>query len=1069
MAVDPVSLAITAALTVAQMALTASQKFEGPRLDSTDVSGGEYGTPWPKVWGIRRLEGVPIGWAEKLREKKVTTKTKGGKYAEWKYWGTWKVFLTDHPIEAVSRIWLDKHLVYQTRTAGPIAPVLGLIEGPFGLDLKLSMTQNLRIYLGTEDQMPDPRYEAWCEDRYGPNSAPALRGRSYMVFEEIPLEKFGNRIPQITVEVVSNKGDAFPYEVFTTSAMTGSRFAFGGEWLAYNTNYGHIEWWDVGNRTRMGFSPNPGLAASSVPNVAFGNDGQAVFVGAVLAVGSPVYLCTAFPLEGVSMFLTNAASPLLQRTRVIGPGIYTAYQNTAGWLSGVLHQDHAMCARDFCPDSDGETWVLLQPLGASDDFVLECLTELGTPSISFTGAVVRSNVTAARLGFSPDGRFYVHGGDGYAYIVDRDTGALLDTIPQSAGGDPDFRQQGESTFWDLNSEYSLSDGSLVRTVDYSDFTIISAGDPTFDPVNNAIWLRQAATNSIYVLYLDRVGNAGVELRQIVEDVAGWCGVSNVIANDLTPIVKGYSVTQGTGQAMIEPLLALHDCNARPHGFALEFLKHTGIAVGGLATEDLVRDGDEPRYSWREAPDPDLPELVTVNFADDGKDQQTNNVVARRPGGTNDSSRNLTIDITTYVGVPDEIQKLADRYLRRLWAERETIELTASRQQLELEPGDVKTPELDGIERGARCRKLTIGRHGLRAELVRDAPSLAGLSTGTGAPMDGRDPEAIYVPGPTRIVVIDGPLISDAHELSNVPQLYYGAGKYISTATWPGAEIWRADASGDEYAPWRVVEAANGMTWGITNDALGGVYSPWYWDRGNSLNVNVRNGSLSNATEDDIDADPSVNLAALWNPTTGAVEYLNFTTATLEVDGTTTLSGFKRGRRGTEGACGDHSASEILVLLSGLARDGLALSEVGTAEGYRGVSYGRDPATGQLVEFSLTGATLKPYAPVHLEARLDGATGDWAFTWHRRTRIGGAWVGGTTIPLGEVSEAYELVIPTSGGGSRTITASSASATWSAAEQVADYGAPQTSLPAGIVVYQLSDAVGRGFESEPALAA
>src|SRR5438477_5611652 len=116
------------------MALTASQHFEGPRLESTDVTGADYGTPWPHVLGCRRLEGVPVGWAEKLREKKVTTKTKGGKFANYKYWGTWMVFLTHHEIDAVRRIWLDKHLVYQAADAGPQSPILGLVEGPFGIE-----------------------------------------------------------------------------------------------------------------------------------------------------------------------------------------------------------------------------------------------------------------------------------------------------------------------------------------------------------------------------------------------------------------------------------------------------------------------------------------------------------------------------------------------------------------------------------------------------------------------------------------------------------------------------------------------------------------------------------------------------------------------------------------------------------------------------------------------------------------------------------------------------------------------------------------------------------------------
>jgi hypothetical protein len=119
---DPATIAVKVALTAAQMALTAMQHTKGPRLDSRKVTLADYGTPIPRFWGIRRLEGCPIFWAEDLREKKVTSKTKGGKYSEYKYFGTWGVIIADHEIDNVARIWMDKHLVYDMTGSGPISP-----------------------------------------------------------------------------------------------------------------------------------------------------------------------------------------------------------------------------------------------------------------------------------------------------------------------------------------------------------------------------------------------------------------------------------------------------------------------------------------------------------------------------------------------------------------------------------------------------------------------------------------------------------------------------------------------------------------------------------------------------------------------------------------------------------------------------------------------------------------------------------------------------------------------------------------------------------------------------------
>jgi hypothetical protein len=59
----------------------------------------------------------------------------------------------------------------------------------------------LRFYRGTEDQLPDGLIEATQGE------APAYRGLCYLVVEQLPLAQFGNRIPQLTVELCRVVGD----------------------------------------------------------------------------------------------------------------------------------------------------------------------------------------------------------------------------------------------------------------------------------------------------------------------------------------------------------------------------------------------------------------------------------------------------------------------------------------------------------------------------------------------------------------------------------------------------------------------------------------------------------------------------------------------------------------------------------------------------------------------------------------------------------------------------------------------------------------------------------------------
>ena len=55
----------------------------------------------------------------------------------------------------------------------------------------------MRVHLGGEDQEPDPFIAA----KMGAANTPAYRGTAYVVFEELPLERFGNRLPQLSFEV----------------------------------------------------------------------------------------------------------------------------------------------------------------------------------------------------------------------------------------------------------------------------------------------------------------------------------------------------------------------------------------------------------------------------------------------------------------------------------------------------------------------------------------------------------------------------------------------------------------------------------------------------------------------------------------------------------------------------------------------------------------------------------------------------------------------------------------------------------------------------------------------------
>jgi hypothetical protein len=1048
-------LVVTAALMVAQVAIGAMRKFEGPRLDNTGVSLADFGTAIVRFWGRKRQDGPPIIWAENLREKKVTNKTKGGKYTEYRYYGTWANLITDRPIDAVSKIWMDKHLVYDATTYGPMTIILGILGGLNG-PVKLQRGKNMRLYLGTEDQMPDPRMEAWCEDRYGANSCPAYRGSSYVVFEELPLEKFGNRIPQMAIEAVSEKTPAYLYEQFSSSPMSsGADFAIGGEWMVYSAGSSPLQWWHLPTRENMGLS---GQGQTTMFNVAVANDGTAYFNGAEFVGVDVHFFLYITPPLGVTTKVPFTENPDASRgtTRVfdIGTDRHIFHGSPLnGYVNYVSFVAADESHRDFCLRSDDTVWAVTQPDGASDQFsIRELVDENGMTGSSYplTAPDARADISTAKICHVAEyGHFFVVM-DGNWITVDDTTHTVTDSgaAAWDANTELPWNDPYRTTFWDGLTEYSLEDGSEVRSFSSSSWVSGSVVGPgIYDPVNHANISRTSVGNLLTFRYFDRIGSAGVLLQHIVEDVAEWCGVT-VDAVDLDQTVAGYSVVQGTGKDMLAPLLDIHDSDARPHDFTAQFIKRGNSSVATIETADFVREGDETRYTVSITQDTDLPAYVSFTYLDSGRDQQTNSVDSKRAPGAVDSQRAQTLDGSTYVSTPAEAKPLVDRYFRRVWNERESIACGFTMQQAKLEPADVVTLDLDGIERTARITKTTFSAGRIQAELVRDFPGLNLLGGAVGAEMEGRDNDVIPQFPPTKGFVLDTNLAEDADNSLN-PLLYYGAGPYGDN--FAGAVIYQADE--EDFVPWNSIDSSTPSAWGYATDELAD-HNPWLWDRGNSVNVKTFGGTLSTVTEAQINANPMLNRAYI------AGEQLNFTTATLESDGTYTLSGFKRGRRGTERFTGTHAIGDEFVLMANMAVEELGLSDVGTEDIYKAVTVGRDPISATAIPVDFDGNSLKPYAPVIWHVTKDEGTGDITIEIRTRTRIGGAW-NGSAISTGEASEEYEFDVLDGDDVVRTLESADKTFEYTAANQTTDFGSEIEAADLEGFAYQLSATVGRGF--------
>ncbi|MFD3191064.1 glycoside hydrolase/phage tail family protein [Sedimentitalea sp. HM32M-2] len=163
---------------------TGSEPVETGRVDRFRLTRAGDGEPIAQVFGRMRVGGQVI-WASDFIE--TASKTGGGKgspstpkVTTYSYSVSLALAVCEGEISTIGRVWADGEEVSRDEL-------------------------NLRIYSGSMDQLPDPAIEAI----EGAGNVPAYRGTAYVVMENLSLERFGNRVPQFSFEVLrTEQGDS---------------------------------------------------------------------------------------------------------------------------------------------------------------------------------------------------------------------------------------------------------------------------------------------------------------------------------------------------------------------------------------------------------------------------------------------------------------------------------------------------------------------------------------------------------------------------------------------------------------------------------------------------------------------------------------------------------------------------------------------------------------------------------------------------------------------------------------------------------------------------------------------
>lgn len=1001
--------------------------IKGPRLDDLSVQTSTYGASIPRIYGTNKVAGNVI-WLEgdKIREKKKKKKSggKGGTSqttTTYSYFATFAVGLADcrqtGPVLGIKRLWLGANLVYD----GASPAISGIITSG-------KQKAYWKLYTGADNQGADPRIQA---DKGG-GSASAYPGLCYIVFYDLPLEKYSNSLAAVQVQaelVASGSQSACPY---------GIQFAAD---LPVTAPYTTIN-------------------SSMVLSVAVKNG--------LLRVGTSGKI-SLYTMEGVYKGLEKMVS------EVDGYAYGYPCQNDPDsyfgtyWNTSLAQTWAVMVDKGVpIPATNGGGYFFCAMIRVGD-YLFGITKPSGAPQDTLWAVKSGAVVASIYLGSSND-HYTLTTDDTYLYVTTTAATTEYDTsltqtgywtgvrMADSSHGGASFCAVSHRKLYGYSvgdatgvSLYTLNaDGTVTRSCISAAYTY-----PAVRPIGQEYWLSRRH-------FYTRQGPIVPDDVPLSEIVQAECLQSNLlIAGDLdvtdlaSDMVHGYKVSRVAPiRGALEPLQSVWPFDIRQHGYVIQFVRRGNSAVAAIPAVDLdARTGGAAPGVLIAIPremDSQIPRKVLLRYLDAGREYDTGEAIAQR---YNTDAVDVTELEVAVVLTATEAARAAEVLLYAWWRERGAdIPFRLPPSYLHLEPADVVS-----ITDGAgtvHTLRLTSANYDASGVVECMARREADAYTSTALAATGQSTGSVlYIPGPTIPTLMDLPALTAAGDTPG----YYAAFSGV-LATWPGGTLFGSLDAGQN---WTELDSATlDAEMGVVETALGAATCFDRIDAAGAITVTLYAGTLASVTELEVLAGANhfaYGAAGRW-------EILAAKTVTLNGDGSYTLRDFIRGRLGTEQHASTHQAGDRLVLLN--ADEVLFINSSAAAIGlpgvYRAITFGESLEDESDTAFTYNAENIKPRSPIQLNGSRHPSTNDWTITWVRRARINTEWRDLVDVPLDEASEAYEAEVYASSAYTtlkRTLTGlSSATAAYTSAQQVADFGANQATLY--LKVYQISATVGRG---------
>jgi hypothetical protein len=543
----------------------------------------------------------------------------------------------------------------------------------------------------------------------------------------------------------------------------------------------------------------------------------------------------------------------------------------------------------------------------------------------------------------------------------------------------------------------------------------------------------------------------VSLAALVRHLCLRAGMPEALidVSGLWGAVEGYAIT-----ALEAPRSSISTL-ARHFGFdaietegMIRFVMRGRVSVVTLAHDDLVASREGEALELVRAQETELPQALKWQVARADEDYDAALVEARR----------ITVDTTRIASEsfpmaipPEEAERRCRRALMEAWIGRESATFRLPPSRLALDPADVIRLVHDGREIELRLVSIA-DSDGRGIEAVRQDRAAYDLPPGDPRPASLTRSVVFGAPD---VVLLDLPQLSE-DQPAHRPMVAAHA------VPWPGEMAVFRSPSTDGF---------NLLTTFGSRARIGTLESDFFagptsrFDLGNALVVDLASGTLESVT--DLTLFGGANALAVESAP-GVWEIVQAGAAELIAPGRYRLTRLLRGQRGTEAAMGNPTpaGARVVVLDSALAPLPIAEADLGLPWNWRIGPAARavSDASYAALAFTPAGRGLVPFAPVHVAQpwRTARSPGDLTIRWTRRSRalVADAWEQ-VEVPLAEDLESYDVQILDGAVVKRTLTSTTTSVLYSAAQQTADWGAPfSPGQTLAIRIYQLSNRLGRG---------